>query len=103
MKHGECNTGELEAMTTYGFTELEAIQAATSTASRVIGELEFIGTIEEGRQADLVVVDGNLLEDIRSYRTERRDKLVMKGGQILNTRIGKNPPASVSARQPART
>jgi len=45
-----------------GLTAREALLAATSTAARLLGMQEEIGTVERGKRADLVVVAGDALE-----------------------------------------
>jgi imidazolonepropionase-like amidohydrolase len=62
-----------------GFTPLEAIRAATGAAARVLG-LGLVGTLEPGRMADLIAVEGDASVSIQSLRSP---KLVMKGGQTL--------------------
>jgi imidazolonepropionase-like amidohydrolase len=42
-----------------GFTPVEAIQISTSNGAKFLGEQDRIGTIASGKQADLVVLDGN--------------------------------------------
>jgi imidazolonepropionase-like amidohydrolase len=42
-----------------------------------------IGTIEEGKVADIVALEGNPLEDIAIFRNKSRIKLVMRSGEIL--------------------
>lgn len=48
-----------------GMSPLQAIEAATSVAARACGVAEFTGTLEPGKEADLLVVHGNPLDDIR--------------------------------------
>ena len=48
-----------------GFTPWEAIRAATIDSARYIGLDDDLGSIEPGKLADLVVIDGNPLEDLR--------------------------------------
>lgn len=79
------NAFELELMVKAGYSPMEAIIAATSIASEVLGIDSEVGTIEPGKLADLIVVDGNPLEDIRMLQEDTRIKLVMKGGEILKT------------------
>ncbi|MEP3892100.1 MAG: amidohydrolase family protein [Hellea sp.] len=77
-KHGE-NAKEFEYMVQAGMTEAEAIRAATVTASEHIQMSDKIGTLEKGKQADLIGVDGNPLDDI----SELLDvDFVMKGGKV---------------------
>ena len=63
--HGE-NAQELERMVVLGMTPMEAIQTATSQAATLLGIQNRVGTIEVGKEADLIIVDGN---PIRKNRT----------------------------------
>ena len=58
---------ELELYVEAGFTPLEAIQSATSVAARVMGRSD-LGTIAAGKRADLIVVAGDPLADVRALR-----------------------------------
>lgn len=60
-----------------GIPPMDAIRAATSVAAELIGYGDRIGTLEKGKWADMISVEGNPLEDIRVLRNIR---LVMKGG-----------------------
>ncbi len=62
---------EMELYVKAGFTPLEAIQAATIVPARAMGMEKEVGTIEAGKRADLIIVDGNPLEDIRNTRKVR--------------------------------
>lgn len=64
MYHGE-NASELEELVKGGLTPMEAIVAATRNGAENLDILDQTGTVEAGKAADLVVVDGNPLEDIR--------------------------------------
>lgn len=55
---------ELEALVEAGFTPFEALQAATVNGATLLGLQDEIGTIEPGKRADLVAVDGDPLADI---------------------------------------
>jgi len=62
---------ELELYVSAGFTPMEAIQAATSVPARVMGLAKDTGTIEPGKRADMIVVDGNPLLHIADTRNVR--------------------------------
>ena len=72
---------ELEQLTLSGLSPQEAIQAATSTAARILGAEAEIGTIEKGKWADLVILEANPLEDIRNTRKIWK---VIKGGALVD-------------------
>ena len=46
--------------------------------------IEEFGTVEVGKRADLIVVDGNPLEDIRAVR---RLRMVLKGGKVVSSKL----------------
>jgi len=52
-----------------GFAPLEILEMATENAARMLGVLEELGTIEEGKAADLVLLDDNPLDSIRNTRS----------------------------------
>lgn len=69
---------ELQYMVEYGITPIQAIQTATSNPAKVLGVEEERGLVEEGLDADLLVVGGDLSKDI----TRLNDvKLVTLGGK----------------------
>jgi imidazolonepropionase-like amidohydrolase len=80
--HGQ-NLGELKRLVELGYSPTQAIESGTRVASQVLGMEKELGTIEEGKLADLVVVEGNPLEDIDLLQSEKAILLVMKGGDIV--------------------
>ncbi|HEX8118736.1 MAG TPA: amidohydrolase family protein, partial [Pyrinomonadaceae bacterium] len=72
---------EIELYVQAGFTPLEAIQAATIVPARVMGMEKDLGTIEAGKVADLVIVEGNPLERIGNIRNT---KFVVTGGRLYD-------------------
>jgi len=68
---------EMELYVEAGFTPMEAIQAATIVPARVMKLDGQLGTIETGKRADLILVDGNPLENIHNIRNV---KTVITGG-----------------------
>ena len=72
---------ELELYVEAGFTPMAAIQAATVVPARVMGLGKEVGTLEKGKRADLVVVAGDPLADIRDIR---KVALVVARGEVLD-------------------
>ncbi len=70
---------EFAYMVKWGMTPAQAIRAATVTGSELLGMQDEIGTIEPGKYADIVAVEGNPLKDISVL--EKVD-FVMKGGVV---------------------
>ena len=80
-KHGT-NLRELELMCNAGMTPMDAIVASTKTAAECLGWEENVGTIEAGKFADILVIKGNPLEDIKSLSDHDTIQVVMKNGKI---------------------
>jgi imidazolonepropionase-like amidohydrolase len=72
---------EIELYVQAGFTPMEAIQAATLVPARVMGLEKELGTVEVGKRADLIVIDGDPLADIRNTRNV---ELTITGGKMYN-------------------
>ncbi|MYE54103.1 MAG: amidohydrolase family protein [Chloroflexi bacterium] len=85
--HGD-NAHEFQLMVEYGLTPMESIVAGTRNAADNIGLLDDTGTIEVGKYADMVVVEGDPLQDIAILRDSERIKLVIKEGQIVRDTLG---------------
>ena len=68
---------EIEMFVQAGFTPMEALQSATRNPAEFLGRLDDLGTVEEGKLADLVLLDANPLEDIRN--TQRIWAVVVNG------------------------
>jgi imidazolonepropionase-like amidohydrolase len=77
--HGE-NAKEMELLVKAGMTPMEAIVATTKIASEVLGLEKKIGTLEKGKLADLIVVDGNPLKDIQLFQEKDKILAIMKEG-----------------------
>ncbi|RKR03998.1 metal-dependent hydrolase family protein [Maricaulis maris] len=77
-RHG-LNAREFELLVEAGLTPMEAIVTATINASRHLQMDQDIGTIQAGRFADIIAVDGNPLENISELREMG---FVMKGGEV---------------------
>ena len=74
---GFADQRNIELLVEGGFTPVEAIQIATANGAKFLGELDRIGTVTAGKQADLVVIAGNPAARIADIHNV---KLVFKEG-----------------------
>jgi Tol biopolymer transport system component/imidazolonepropionase-like amidohydrolase len=72
---------ELENYASGGLTPVEVLRTATTVSAEALGAAADLGSIEPGKLADLVVIDGNPLVNIRDLR---RVKRVMKDGRLYD-------------------
>lgn len=70
-----------------GFTPLETITCATKTGAEIMGRGAELGTLEPGKLADVLVVDGDVLADIRVLEDRTRFIAVMQGGLVKAGRL----------------
>jgi imidazolonepropionase-like amidohydrolase len=84
-RHGQ-NALELECYVRCGMTPMQAIVAATKVGAGVMRMGDSIGTIEPGKLADLVVVDGDPLSDISLTRTAVVG--VVQDGNVIRDDLG---------------
>ncbi len=92
--HGE-NAQELRYMVEVGISPMDAITFSTANAADLM-RLEKTGRVQEGAVADLLVVDGDPLEDIDAVADSARHRLVIKGGIRVHANPGQ-PVAAASA------
>jgi hypothetical protein len=71
---------EMEIFAEAGLPPMDVLRAATINGARAIGRSDLLGSLEAGKLADFVVLDGNPLEDIRRVRSVHR---VVKGGVVF--------------------
>ena len=76
----------------FGFSNAEALQSATSLGGEAMDNNGSLGTLEEGKLADLVIIDGNPLEDITVLQDHKKIKAVMKDGLIYQGLTNKINP-----------
>ncbi len=65
-----------------GFSPLETIKCATKTGAEIMGRGQEFGTLEAGKLADILIVRGNVLQDISILEDRSRFLAVMQGGEI---------------------
>ena len=80
--HGE-NARELQMMVENGMTPLQAITASTQSAARLLHLDKQLGTLEAGKVADIILVDGQVYQDIQKLVNPANVKLVLKGGEAV--------------------
>ncbi len=75
---------EMEALVRYGeMTPAQVLRSATYESGRALGYEGTLGVVAPGAIGDLIVLDGNALDDIRNTRTVRT---VIKGGRVMSDR-----------------
>ena len=70
----------LELQVMAGMSPADVVRSATSVAASAVGLSDVVGTVEAGKEADLIVVDSDPHEDIRALRSMR---LVMQKGALI--------------------
>jgi imidazolonepropionase-like amidohydrolase len=79
---------EVELLVEAGFTPVEAIHIATANGAQFLGELDRIGTIAAGKQADLVVIKGDpskKIEDIENVETVFKDGIGYDSAKLIES------------------
>jgi imidazolonepropionase-like amidohydrolase len=92
---------EMEALVDAGLTPMQAILASTKWTAEMLRKEKDLGTVEAGKLADLIVIDGDPLADIRATR---RIQTVILDGKVVDTAVDpnfRNPmPRPVAAEYP---
>jgi imidazolonepropionase-like amidohydrolase len=96
-EHGS-NAEELALMVEGGMTPMQAIVASTKTAAECIHAEKDIGTLEPGKLADLLLVDGNPLDDITFLQDAARLLLIMQGSYVHKNLLASRAPAPVGVK-----
>ncbi|MEE9491703.1 MAG: amidohydrolase family protein, partial [Dehalococcoidia bacterium] len=74
---------EIEHLVKAGMMEMQALIAATRTSADLCGVVDWLGTVEVGKLADLIVLSANPLKDISNIR---KLEMVFKGGNLVETK-----------------
>jgi imidazolonepropionase-like amidohydrolase len=93
--HGR-NARELGLMVEHGMTPMQSIVASTSEAAKLLHLDKEVGTLEEGKLADLLLVQGDLLADITVVEDQGRLALVMKAGQVVKQQLEASTPSAAA-------
>jgi imidazolonepropionase-like amidohydrolase len=80
-----------------GFTPLEAIRSATQTGAEIMGRATEFGTLAPGKLADVLIVDGDPLADIRVLEDRSRFIAIMQGGIVKAGQLLAPGPAAARA------
>jgi imidazolonepropionase-like amidohydrolase len=94
--HGPSVYAEMEAMQAAGLTPMQVLTASTRGGALAMGREKDLGTIEKGKQADLLIVGADPTQDVKNLRQVR---YVVRGGVVrplaelhaLATAVGANP------------
>ena len=79
-----------------GLTPLEVITCATKTGAEIMGRGDEFGTLEAGKLADVLVVDGDVIRDISLLEDRKKFLAVMQGGVIKAGQLAKPFPTIVN-------
>ena len=75
-------------LTHFGFTPTETLVAATRLGGEIMGMGDELGQIKPGYLADLLLVDGNPLEDIKRLQNQDALLAIMKDGRLHKAPAG---------------
>ena len=99
--YGEWHAREMEHLMTYlGMSAMEALRAGTYNAAFALGMQDEIGTLEEGKLADVLVVDGDPLADIQVLQDKSLLRMIMKDGAIVDTATPLPQPTTYAWEKP---
>ena len=90
-RHG-VNGKEVQLMVENGMTPMQAILASTSSAAQLLHLDDRLGTLEVGKFADVIIVEGDVLSDISKLADPTNVKLVLKAGRAAKNTLDVNVP-----------
>jgi imidazolonepropionase-like amidohydrolase len=86
LRHGE-NAFELISLVNSGLSKMDALVAATISGAEALGLDALVGSVDEGKLADLLVVDPSPLDAVEMLCNRQNLKLIMKNGEIVLDQI----------------
>ena len=87
--HGE-NLNEIVFLSKHGLSNSKALQSATLIAAKILGLDNIIGSIKEDKMADIIIIKGNPLENIKILNDRDSIVFIMKSGNIVKNCITAN-------------
>lgn len=96
-RHGD-NSLEADCLQRAGMKPMDTLVAATLTAARALGLEAEIGSIEEGKTADLLVLDSDPLEDLARLADRKQIRAVFLGGKLAARQPTDSYPKTILAR-----
>ena len=91
--HNEAMWREMSALIESGMTPIQVISAATKTNAEILGQFDELGTIEPGKLADIIIVDGNPLRNIEVL--DYVDIVIKDGGVWYSERAAYGPVTEI--------
>ena len=91
--HDEAIWREMSALVDSGMTEIEVISAATKTNAEILGLFDDLGTIEPGKLADIIIVDGDPIQNIEVL--DYVDVVIKDGGIWYSERAAYGPVTEI--------
>ncbi len=91
--HTEAMWYEMKALVDSGMTPIQVISAATKTNAEILGRFDELGTLEPGKLADIIIVDGNPLADLDAL--SRVDIVIKDGGLWYSERAAHGPVTEI--------
>ncbi len=82
------NAVGLEVLVMNGLTTMQAIVSSTRIAAEALGMADRTGTIQQGKLADILILDGDPLTDIRVLQDKQKLLLIMKDGLAFKNHLG---------------
>ncbi len=82
---------EMEYFQELGIPPLQIITDATKISAQAIGREDVWGTLEPGKAADILIVDGDPSEDVRILRDKSRIVLMVQDGRVVKDMMAKEP------------
>ncbi len=97
INHGE-NSLEVYRMFEAGMKPMDALVASTSMAAKALGWDAWLGSVEDGKAADLLIVDENPLDDLKRLADKKLLRAVFLDGKLVARQLIDSYPKTILAR-----